>query len=39
MSNLRQNEEKALQCREILCKENLINRINVNKEVKEEVPF
>ena len=39
MSNLRQNEEKALKCREILCKENSIYRINVNKEVKEEAPF
>ena len=39
MSNLRQNEEKALKCRGILCKENSIDSIIFNRDVKEEVPF
>ena len=39
MSNLRQNEEKVLKYRGILCKENSIDRIIFNRDVKEEVPF
>lgn len=39
MSNLRQNEEKALRCSKILCEENSIDSVNLNREVKEEVPF
>ena len=40
MSNLRQNEKKALKCRGILCKENSIDCIIfINRDVKEEVPF